>query len=1020
MKKFSKALHGSAAPLALVLGGISVTGMVAVPAVAQDYTNVSATGRVIGTDGQPIEGATVTIVSNAQGFSRTVTTNNNGSYRIQQIPPGRYTVTVSAPGYDSFTDPDVSLNQDGAANQYALAPSGALGGEIVVMAGRTEVVDFDRTTTGAVINVGELASRVPVARDLTSIIELSPGTSQGDAAFGNLASVGGASVSENAFYINGLNVTDFRKGLGSSTVPFDFYETVEVKNGGYQAEFGRSTGGFINATTKSGSNEYHASILFNWQPDGLRSDSPSSRNPDDGSLRIDNSLDSESEKDVVVQLSGPIIKDRLFFYGLYNFRDREYGRGLALNSQFENNYSDSPFWGVKVDPVPIDGHRLEFTYFDTSGERTLDNYSYDPETDDIGGYVGSELQEYGGSNYVVRYTGNFTDWFTLSAAYGKNKQSDNVTADDTSFPYIVDYRERSAGQVIGNSVNLLETGEDEREFYRFDADLYVDFLGSHHFRAGYDHEDLTSNNLVSYTGDAAYSILSGSSGDVYAPAGVDYVSVRTFRSGGIFDTTNEAFYIQDNWSLMNDRLQLQLGLRNDRFTNRDSEGNAFYESGDQWAPRVGFTFDVFDDGRAKIYGSFGRYYLPIQSNTNVRLSGPEFDQTRYNRFAGFDSNGVPILGDPLIGFTGSDTCLDTGIDNCEVISTGEAAPLDSVVAKNLKPQSKDEYILGGEMRVGNHWVFGLYGTYRSLNESLEDVAVDTAVRNYCAENGYDTDACNDTWFGYHQYVLLNPGSDATITLSDPLPGETEIRTLDLTAEQLAFPKAKHTYKAITATFEREFDGVWELQGSYTYSQTKGNIEGGVKSDNGQDDAGITTGFDVPGLALGSYGYLPTHRAHNFKLFGSYQVTDWFTLGGNVQLESPRKFGCIGRIRSDLDEIAPLYGAESWYCHVDGSGNVITDPEADVDRGNGTTQTPRGSQFESDWFNTVNLTAVFKLPITSFDSSLRVDVFNVFNSSAKLDFEERGTQDNGQPRADYGVPLSWQTPRYVRFQLKMGF
>src|SRR3546814_1186865 len=69
-------------------------------------------------------------------------------------------------------------------------------------------------------------------------------------AFGDLASAVGSSVSENVFYVNVLNITDFRQGLGSVTVPFEFYETVDVKNGGYPAEFGRATGAFVNANTK--------------------------------------------------------------------------------------------------------------------------------------------------------------------------------------------------------------------------------------------------------------------------------------------------------------------------------------------------------------------------------------------------------------------------------------------------------------------------------------------------------------------------------------------------------------------------------------------------------------------------------------------------------------------------------------------------------------------------------------------------------------------------------------------------
>jgi hypothetical protein len=271
-----KMLRGGTALHALALLGAGVGAVaMAAPAAAQDYSQVNATGRVQGTNGQPIAGATVTVTSNAQGDTRSVTTGNDGAFRVPALQQGSYTFTITADGFSTLTDNAVTLTQAGAANQFTLASAGeGAGNDIVVTAGRVQVVDFDRNTTGAVINVGELATRVPVARDITSVVLLAPGTSQGDNAFGNLPSISGASVSENTYYINGLNITQFRNGLGSVTVPFDFYQTVEVKTGAVSAEFGRFTGGFVNATTKSGSNEFHGGITFNWEPDDLRSDSP--------------------------------------------------------------------------------------------------------------------------------------------------------------------------------------------------------------------------------------------------------------------------------------------------------------------------------------------------------------------------------------------------------------------------------------------------------------------------------------------------------------------------------------------------------------------------------------------------------------------------------------------------------------------------------------------------------------------------------------------------------------------------
>ena len=96
---------------------------------------------------------------------------------------------------------------------------------------------------------------------------------------------------------------------------------------------------------------------------------------------------------------------------------------------------------------------------------------------------------------------------------------------------------------------------------------------------------------------------SGATGDVYVSTpNTLYVSGRTFVNGGVFDSVNEAFYIQDSWSLLDNRLTLNLGLRNDRFENKNVNGETYYKSGNQWAPRLAFAADPTGDGRTKVYG----------------------------------------------------------------------------------------------------------------------------------------------------------------------------------------------------------------------------------------------------------------------------------------------------------------------------------------------------------------------------------------------------------------------------------
>ncbi|HEX8553234.1 MAG TPA: carboxypeptidase regulatory-like domain-containing protein [Sphingomonas sp.] len=1034
--------------LALLGAGLGAVA-VAAPAAAQDYTNTNATGRVQGTNGEPIAGATVTVTSDAQGFTRSVTTSSDGSYRVASIPQGSYTFTIEAPGFDTYTEQGVNLAQSASANQFTLAPAGsaaAAGGDIVVTAGRVQVSDFDRNTVGAVIAIGELATRVPVSRDLTSVVLLAPGTTLGDSAFGALPSVAGSSVSENAYYINGLNITEFRQGLEPVTVPFEFYNTIEVKNGSIPAEFGRFTGAFVNATTKSGGNEFHGGMLFNWQPDDLREDNPDT-------ITNYNRTDVRERQQANFYLSGPIIKDHLFFYGIYqsnNNRNEDtlltsnpnsvqvirdangvitsrqqippFGTGLRRN--FVSN--TSPFYGAKIDAVIVDGQRLEFTYFNTKSRQVLRSFNvvdelggtYDSRVDRFartGGYQGGGVTLFGGENFVGRYTGQFTDWLTLSGAYGVNKNRAIAGSANDALPFVSDTSGQFNPALSGNPVQQIQEDSDKRTFYRGDVDVYVNLLGQHHFRGGYDREELQSVSRATRTGGFDYAYAFAQSADQYAPANTLYVGRTTYVNGGTFTSLNEAAYLQDSWSGFGNRVNITGGVRWDRFKADNVAGQRYYDSGDQFAPRISFSLDPIGDQRTKIYGFFGRYYLPVPTNTNIRLAGAELFFTEYFRVASVGANNVPVLGAPLL-YAGAGICPSTGVRNCDVNDNGVPSPTDSTVSTTLKPQSIDEYVLGYEQRLGARWRVGAFGTYRKLNQSLEDVAIDLAVNNYCARNNIR--GCDDIFTGFHQYVLTNPGQPLTVNLSDPIGGEATTRQVTFSAAELGYPKAERTYRAVTLTLDREFDGIWSFSGSYTYAKNIGNIEGGIRSDNGQSDSGLTTAFDQPGLTVGAFGYLPTDVRHNIKGYGSLRLFPWLTVGVQTQVQSPRRYACLGTVPDRVDPFARQYGAAGYFCNV-ANGSIITNPATPVTQAN-LQQVRRGTSFQGDWQSFTNLSLAFKLPTDLFSGTFRVDVFNLFAEQAKIDFEERGTQNGGNPRGDYGFVNTYQAPRSIRLQLGFDF
>lgn len=993
---------------------------------AQDYTSGTLSGTVTDESGAPVSNATVTVVSNETGLTRNLTTGSSGQFRAPLVPIGSYTVTIQAPGYGSAVQTAAVRLGSESSYSFVLASGGATNVDDIVVTGARQTLAFNENTTGLVVDVEELVKTVPVGRSITAVTLLAPSTVQGDSAFGDVPAIGGASVAENAFYVNGLNITNFDNYIGASLVPFDFYRSVEVKTGGYPAEFGRATGGIINAVTKSGSNDFTFAIRGNTVLDSLRENAP-----DTYSAR--NETDESESTSLVFEAGGPIIRDRLFFFALAQFQDNtSFNAGQTGSYTYQEN--DDPFYGVKLDGYITDDHRLEFTWFDTTREFRQYTGAYDNATDTVLSRpdVPTRISQ-GGESFVARYTGQFTDWLSLSAAYGKNEDSNNTIPASFDVEYAQDNRGAnpvrvSPGQTASTTIFPRNTS---REFYRADADMFFSMFGDHHVRMGYELEKTTLEKNQQRTGDlvgawlywTADASTPQAQGGNLAP-GEDYVELNIFRAGGEFEGENEAFYIQDSWDVT-DRLSLNLGVRLDKFALFNAAGEEYVSFDNEIGPRLGFTYDPTGEGTDRVFGSYGIYYLPVASNTAFRQAGSELYYSEYYRVSNggngqpYQADGSPNLGAQIINWAGATPCPGgqgaglsaDGTPGCRVTGRGEVPDTAALSAHNLKSTQEEEFIIGYERRFNDLWSASATVIYRDLLRNAEDVAIDAAVLNYCASEGIDTvreagtaadpfAGCDAIWTGFHQYVIVNPGVASEITLSDPLPGETTARTINFSAADLNYPKATRTYTALELEFKRAFDGIWALQGSWTISESIGNTEGYVKSDNGQTDAGITQDFDQPGLTDGSFGLLPNHRGHVFKLFGSYQLTDNLLIGGNVNISSPRPYGCIGV--HPTDGFAQAYGAASYFC--DG------------------VSTPRGTVFESDWIKQVDMSVRYNVPINvgAGELVLRADVFNIFNFRGVNDLNEFGELNNGATNPNYRAPIAYQTPRYVRLGFDLTF
>ncbi len=984
-------------------------------AMAQDYSSGSLIGTVEDTNGQPVAGATVVVRSRAQGVERTFTTDSDGGFRAPLIPTGDYGVSISAPGYQATTNDTVRVSLGGASRfGFTLAAEGEVSA-LEVTATANPQQDFTGTTTGISVDVEQLTKQVPIARNVTALTLLAPSAVPIDSAFaiGSAqlqapASLSGASGGENAYYVNGLNITNFVNGIGGATVPFDFYKSIDIKTGGYSAEYGRAVGGVINAVTKSGTNDFMFAVHGNFEPNSLRAASPN------GQI-YQYQLHDYSEKNAVIEAGGPIIKDRLFFYGMAQTTDIK-GTSALTSGVFRRDRIGDPFYGFKLDGYITPKHHLEFTYFDTSRKRKRDIFAFDPETNEIEDTRDTAETLYlGGESYVARYTGSFTDWLTVSAAYGRSEVDQASVGNLVGESLVEDTRVSPTAVRSRQSVSsTLLPFLSEREFYRGDVDLFFKLFGDHHIRAGYDRENNTLTEISAPNGGGRFIYRrAGATNALGLAEGQEYIERRVFASGGGFDGRNTAIYIQDAWEVT-DQLSVQIGWRQDKFSVANPLGDKFINFDGEKAWRLGATYDLTGDGRTKVFGFMGRYYLPVASNTAFRAAAPATDFSEYflprgaaTTFGALDPvTGLPLggLGGQVLNSSNMVPCpatlpsrAATGAIGCVIRNNGTAAAPETIVSVGLKSTYEDEIIMGLSHKLNDLWSVGLQFRRRELGRAAEDALLDDGVVGYCRAKGIV--GCERDYPGGSFYNIINPGSDATVVLPYALPnGETQIT---LTAADLGLPKVKRKYQGLEFTFERAFDGKWGLQGSYTVSESIGNFEGALKSDTGQTDAGIVSDFDFLAFIPGQYGLLPNHHAHQFKAFGSYAINDSLLIGANVSVISPRKYGCIGLAPEDYRDGATAnanYGVENArFC----GGQVVK----------------RGSAFETDWIKRIDMSLRYTVP-EKFSRAgklvLRADVFNIFNLKGVQEAYEFGEHDDGRPDEGYKRPTAYQIPLYVRF------
>lgn len=976
---FKKAFNSSTAFYGALINSLVVALVLGLTATS--YAQSNTDGYIYG---QVEGGGDVTVVAENidTGLRRDAKPDARGNYRIAGLSVGKYRVTLTKAGAASQVRENVNVSLgSGSAVRFGLVVKDS---DVVqleayeVSSSSVSPIDVSQTASVTILTE-QIIDLLPVARNLNSVALLAPGTTQGDVAFGGI-SFGGASVAENAVYINGFNVTNFRNGLGNSTVPFEFYKEFQVNTGGYSAEFGRSTGGVVSTVTKRGTNTWHFGANTYYEPDSL-----SSTLPDvlwKGSRLINNQQDYSESWTSNVYVGGPIIKDKLFIYGLYNLRDN--ASHFVSGGAYYQDQATDPFWGAKVDWQITDDHKLEFTAFSDKSDIERGQWNYNSTVETRTAFVGSTLFKRGGKNYIGSYSGSFLDdKLTLRALYGEGKANRTDAGAGDAFPYILD--QRVSPNITRGKATTLQPGtkEDQRKAARVDGSLNV---WNNTIRFGYDQEKNTSTDNIFYSGHVYYRYNNRPSSGVVngaaVPVGAQYTRERHYENGGAFEVVSKAYYIEDTIKFIDDRLLITAGVRNETFDNKNALGLSFIKIEDQIAPRIAASFDVKGDGKSKVFGNFGHYYLPIAANTNIRMAGTELFTEDYYILTGLNADDTPIKGAKLGGQV--------------VFADGTVKDARTIVNQDIKPMYQEEFIVGYQTALGKHWSATLRGTYRNLASTMEDVAVDAALNKYAVAKGYGPGTALDFEAGgFDYYVLTNPGKPLTMYVDF---GTGTAEKVTLSAADLGYPEAVRKYYAIEFLLERMFDRKWYANFSYTWSQSYGNYEGWVRSDNGQDDAGITTLFDQPGLLDGGYGSLPNDKRHKIKLIGAYQITSELQVGTNVLIQSGRAINSFGL--HPTDDFAQAYGAESFFYQ-----GVLT---------------PRGSQGRTGWTYNMDLSLKYRPKWMKDRLTLGVDVFNATNEQQATEVSEIAELSDGSLRKEYLSPVAFQTPRYVRFSAEFAF
>ena len=630
---------------------------IAIPCSAQTGDG-SLRGYVKDQNGGVLPGVSVTATSPALLAPVVAITDSAGYYRLNNLPPGTYSLSAELAGFATIKRDGVVMRAGSTFAVDLTMTVGALA-ETITVSGESPMIEIGRPTSTMNID-GELLRAAPVTsrRLFSDVLDIAPGIGSRnvDDGVGRRAYYfHGTHIYAHAFQLEGAPASAYIDAAAHSMgMGGDVIQDVEVKLGGVDASSPASTGVVMNVVTPSGGNTFRGSAAYAFQPLDWNSDNTK------GGVAPGGLPTYQSVNQWDVSLGGPIVRDKVWFFGSYRYADlingisrtdEDLARLVAFNPDFEpfDNFSKSHQPYIKLTTQGNPNHQISgFWQYDRnkfSSNRERDTHHINPRGT-------------GGSLYQVKLNSVWTNRLTtqISGSYNNKGGSDEDTYEGfEGFGPQVEVHQStviSNGRPTGTGTLVMMNNFQNEQIqpswmwvFRADLTYFRDdaWLGSHEFKTGFWGAPVLARDVLTRTVNDGFILERVRQLDPNDPAAGTVPFYRRFETPSEVLTTaardsDYAVYVQDTWK-PHPRVTANLGVRADFVRRYDDIFDVERMNSINIGPRLGVSYLVTPDARNVLRAFWGRLHEQVNGRDPITTFSPFAQPNGRERREQWDANG---------------------------------------------------------------------------------------------------------------------------------------------------------------------------------------------------------------------------------------------------------------------------------------------------------------------------------------------------------------------------------------------